>query len=66
MIHFANSFMKNRRKKFECEQNLRYNLTILRKSDGFDILNEISENVTLVELMDSLGNVNHAIIIVGH
>ena len=32
----------------------------------FDILNKISENVTLIQLMDSLGNVNHAISIVGH
>ena len=57
--------MSNRR-KIKGEQNLRYNLTIWNKNDAFDILNEISENVTLVQLMDSLGNVNHAIIIVGH
>ena len=48
------------------EQNLRYNLTICRVNDAFDILNDISENVTLVKLMESLGNVNHAIIVVGH
>ena len=28
---------------------------------AFDILNDMSENVTLVQLMDTLGNVNHAI-----
>ena len=39
-------------------------MTIWNKKDDFDILNEISENVTLVQLMDSLGNVNHAISIV--
>ena len=57
--------MSNRKKK-KGEQNLRYNLTIWSENDAFDILNEISENVTLVQLMDSLGNVNHDIIIVGH
>ena len=32
----------------------------------FDILNEISKNVTLVQLMDTLGNVNRGISIVGY
>ena len=32
----------------------------------FYILTEISEHVTLVQLMDSLGNVNHAISVVGY
>ena len=49
--------MSNKRGK-KGEQNLRYNLTIWRENDTFDILNDISENVTLVQLMDSLGNVN--------
>ena len=57
--------MKNRR-KIKGEHNLRYNMTIWKKNDAFDILNVMSENVTLVQLMDSLGNVNHAISIVGH
>ena len=48
------------------EQNLRYNLEIWKLNDAFDILNDISENVTLVHLMDSLGNVNRASSIVGH
>ena len=39
---------------------------IWKKNDDFDILNDISEYVTLVQLMDSLGNLNHAISIVGH
>ena len=57
--------MPNRR-RIKGEQNLRYNLKIWKKNDAFDILNDISENVTLVQLMDSLGNVNHAISIVGY
>ena len=31
----------------------------------YKILEDISANVTLVQLMDSLGNVNHAISVVG-
>ena len=33
--------------------------------DDYEILENISANVTLVQLMDSLGNVNHAISVVG-
>ena len=57
--------MKNRR-KIKVEQNLRYNLTIWKLNDALDILNDISENLTLVQLMDSLGNLNRAISILGH
>ena len=32
----------------------------------YDILIDISEHVTLVQLMDSLGNVNHAISFVSY
>ena len=65
-IRFANSIITNIRGVIKGEQNLRYNLTIWRESDAFDILNDISENVTLVQLMESLVNVNHSISIVGH
>ena len=58
--------MTNRRKKIKCEQNLIYNTTIWKKNDAFDILNDISEDVILVQLMDARGNVNHAISIIGH
>ena len=57
--------MKSRR-RIKVEYNLQYNLKIWKKNDDFDILNDISEDVTLVQLMDSLGNLNHAIIIVGY
>ena len=56
----------SKRRKIKGEQNLRYNMTIWSKNDDFDILNDISENVTLVQFMDSPGNVNHAISIVEH
>ena len=32
----------------------------------FDILTDISEHIILVQLMDSLGNTNHAISVVGY
>ena len=48
------------------EQHLIYNLKIWNKNDAFDILNDISENVTLVQLTDTLENLNHAINIVGY
>ena len=57
--------MKNRR-RIKGEHNLQYNMTIWKKNDDYDILNNISEYVTLVQLMDSLVNVNHAISIVGY
>ena len=38
----------------------------MEENDAFDILNDIIEYVTLVKLMDSLGNVNHTTSIVGH
>ena len=57
--------MKNIR-KIKGEHNLIYNLTIWKKHDAFDIINDIIEDVTLVQLMNSRGNVNHAISILGH
>ena len=42
------------------------NLTIWQKNDAFDILSDISEDVTLVKLMDSIRNANHAISVVGY
>ena len=38
----------------------------MEENDAFDVLNDISANFTLVQLMESLGNVNHAISILGH
>ena len=43
-------------KNYRCkgEQHLRYNLKIWKKKSAFDILNEISEHFTLVQLMETL------------
>ena len=61
-IYFAIYIMKNKL-RHKGEQRLGYNPKRLKKG-AFDILNDISENVTLVQLMDSLENFNHAISIV--
>ena len=45
-------------------QRLCYNINQWRVKGGFEILNDISENVTLVQLMDTVGNVNHVVGIV--
>ena len=63
IIHFSNAIMSDRR-KIKGEQNLIYNLTIWKKNDYFDIINDINENLTLVQLIESLGNFNRAISIV--
>ena len=57
--------MKNRR-EIKGENNLRYNLKVWQKNYAFDILQNVSEYVTLLQLMDSLGNLNHAFSIVGY
>ena len=41
-------------------------MKVWHKNDAFDILKNISECVTLVKLMQPLGNVNHAISILGY
>ena len=58
--------MTNIRGKIKGEHNQIYNLTIWKKNDAFDILNDIIEDTTLVQLMELLGNVNRAISIIGH
>ena len=48
------------------EEHLRYNLNNWVKKGIFGILNEISENITLVQLTKTLVNVDHYISIVGY
>ena len=43
-----------------------YSLIKYKKKGYYDILSDISENVTLVQLMDKLVNVNNAISVVGY
>ena len=64
-IDFANGVMKYKLHQIG-EQHLRYNLNKCENRGTFDIMNDISENVTLVQLMYTLGNVNHDIGVVGY
>ena len=64
-IYFANSILKNE-KKIKGEPKVYYSPRKKKKKGFYDILTDISENVTLVQLMDYLGNVNHAIGVVGY
>ena len=63
-IHFASEIMQNR-KINKGEPWVHYSLERIKKKGEYEILKNISANVTLVQLMDSLGNVNHAISVVG-
>ena len=61
-IDFANTILKN--KKIG-EPRVCYSLRKYKNMGSYDILKEISEHVTLVQLMDYLGNLNHAISVAG-
>ena len=53
IINFANYIMTDRM-HIKGEQRLIYNMKICRKKDSFDVTKNMSEYVTLVQLMDSL------------
>ena len=53
-------------KKIKGEPRVYYSLRKYKKMGSYDILTDISEHVTLVQLMDSLGNLNHDISVVGY
>ena len=57
--------MKNK-KRNKGETNVHYSLIKYKQKGTYNILKESSENVTLVQLMDILVNMNHAINVVGH
>ena len=62
-IIFANSIMLDKTRNFG-EQGLCYKLYTYKEMGVFDIMNNISKHVTLVQIMDSLGNVNYALSVV--
>ena len=64
-IHFVNEIMINN-KINKGEARVHYKLIKYKKKGDYKILEDISSNVTLVQLMDSLENVNHAISVVGN
>ena len=63
-IDFANEIMLTR-KINKGETRVHYKLIKYKNMGEYKTLEDISANVTLVQLMDSLGNVNHAISVVG-
>ena len=64
-IDFANDILKIKKINVS-EARVYYNLIKYKKMHEYKILEDISENVTLVQLMDLLVNVNHAISVVGN
>ena len=64
-IDYANDILKNNRRNVG-EVRVHYKLIKFNKKGQYKILEEISAKVTLVQLMDSLVNVNHAISIFGN
>ena len=64
-IYFANESMLNH-KRNKGEARVHYKLIKYKKMGDYKILEDICENVTLVQLMDSIGNVNHDISVVGN
>ena len=63
-IDFEDDILKNK-KRNKGEPKMHYNLIKYKRMREYKILEDISENVTLVQLMGSLGNVNNAISFVG-
>ena len=64
-IDFENAVLKNQ-KRVKGEQKLYYKLNVFKHKVYFNIFNNKSEHVTLLQLMGYLGNVNHAISVVGY
>ena len=44
------------------EQFIHYKINKWKTQDSFDILHDISENVTFVQAMDVVGNINNAVL----
>ena len=53
-------------KKIKGGPRVYYSLRKYKKMGSFDIMTDISEHVTLVKLMNSLGNMNHDISVLGY
>ena len=63
-IDVGNSILKNE-ERIKGEPKVHYSLMKYKKEGSYDIMTEMSENFTLVQLMDYLGNVKHTINVVG-
>ena len=65
LIDFENILLKNQKIDIS-EQVLYYNLKKYKQKGYLDIFNDMCVNVTLVQLIDSLGNVNNSISVLGY
>ena len=63
-INVANSILKKR--EIKGEPRVYYSLRKYKKKGSYDIPTDINEHVTLVQLMNYLVNINHAISVVGY
>ena len=64
-IYFSNDILRNN-KINEGKAQVYFKMIKSKKKGLYKFLEDISENVTLVQLMDSLGNVNRTISVVGN
>ena len=64
-IDFENAILKDE-KKLKGEPRVYYILRKYKKKGSYDMMKDISEHLTLFQLMDDLGNVNRAISVVGY
>ena len=64
-INYANDIFKTKENNLG-EVRVHYNLIKYKKKGEYKLLEDISANGTLVQFMDSLVNVNHAISVVGN
>ena len=62
-IKFANDIIVDKEIN-KGKQHLRYKLEQWNREGNFGTINNISEHFTLVQIMDSIGNVNHAVSVV--
>ena len=64
IVSYSNSIMTdNVRNKFY--EHRRYEVKKRKRRNDFDIINDMSEYLTLIQLMDNLGNVSHAVTMSG-
>ena len=64
IIKFANVIMIDKTRN-KGQKNLCYKVEKWKKVGTFDIMNNISDHVTLLKLINSLGDMNHAVSVVG-
>ena len=60
IIRFSNTIILEQARK-KCEQNFHYRIKKWKKEGSFEVLNYIRKNVTLVTLMEILGNADHSV-----